>query len=656
MKTVAVQVQGDHLANLAHARSPIAAVTELVWNGLDADATEVRVTLVPAPLGGLQAIRVGDNGHGLSYEDAIPAFQNLGGSWKRGKIRTQKGRLLHGRLGKGRFRAFALGGHVVWTTRFKGQEGLLEYSISGDYSNLQVFHVADPAVPTSARSGTDVEISNLHKDFRSLSGEKALQAMAEHFALYLRQYPNVHIFYENERVDPGMVEDRLTDYQLSPILIDDGRSVTIALTIIEWRVPTERALYLCDAQGFTLAEVPAGIQAPGFDFTAYLKSDFLRDLDTEGALVLEELHPELKKLLGAAKEKMREHFRELASEATVNLVEEWKREDVYPYTGNPQGLLEVAERQVFDVVALNVNEYLPDFDSATPKAKRLAFRLLREALESSPSAVHRIIQDVLELPKEKQAELLELLEKTSLEAIINSAKVVADRLNFLRGLETLVFDPVSKGQLLERRQLHRILSEHTWLFGEHFNLTINDETLTTVLRRHVDSLGIELVDMAPVVREDGSEGIVDLMFSRRVPTARSEEREHLVVELKRPSVKIGDKEVAQVRSYAFAIAEDDRFRDTGTRWTFWAVSNEISDSVRRETRQAKRPEGLLYDDPDARVFIWVKTWGQIIQEGRGRLRFFEEHLQYQPDAKSSLEYLQRMHDKYLPKSLREEPS
>jgi len=103
----AVQVQGDHLANLARARSPIAAVTELVWNGLDADATEVRVSLIPALPGGLQAVRVSDNGHGLAYEDAIPVFRILAAPGNVVKTEPSRGTSARS-IRKGRFRAFAL--------------------------------------------------------------------------------------------------------------------------------------------------------------------------------------------------------------------------------------------------------------------------------------------------------------------------------------------------------------------------------------------------------------------------------------------------------------------------------------------------------------------------------------------------------------------
>jgi len=74
-------------------------------------------------------------------------------------------------------------------TRFKSDLGFLEYTITGDQSNLQIFHITDPVPTTIDRSGTDVEISNLLKDFRSLSGDRVLQAVAEHFALLSAAIP-----------------------------------------------------------------------------------------------------------------------------------------------------------------------------------------------------------------------------------------------------------------------------------------------------------------------------------------------------------------------------------------------------------------------------------------------------------------------------------
>ena len=44
-------------------------------------------------------------------------------------------------------------------------------------------------------------------------------------------------------------------------------------------------------------------------------------------------------------------------------------------------------------------------------------------------------------------------------------------------------------------------------------------------------------------------------------------RQHLVVELKRPSVKLRQTELAQITNYAAAVWKDDRFKTPDVSWT-----------------------------------------------------------------------------------------
>jgi hypothetical protein len=106
MTEYAVEVQPDFLERQAKAK-PIAAVAELIWNGLDADATAITVDLEDDHVGGLRRIIVTDNGHGIPSGDAPTHFRNLGGSWKKhGARRKLRQRQLHGQEGRGRFKAF----------------------------------------------------------------------------------------------------------------------------------------------------------------------------------------------------------------------------------------------------------------------------------------------------------------------------------------------------------------------------------------------------------------------------------------------------------------------------------------------------------------------------------------------------------------------
>ena len=384
-------------------------------------------------------------------------------------------------------------------------------------------------------------------------------------------------------------------------------------------------MFFCDANGFPLDETSPGIHAPSFEFTAYLKSDYFANLLATNVLDLANMDPAVERSLTAAKEVMRDHFRKRAAERAAGLVEEWRNDKVYPYEGEPTNVVERAEREVFNVLALNVNTYLPEFSTADERSKRFQFRLLRQAVQHAPADLARIINEVLDLPEDKQQELAGLLDRTTLAAIISASRLVADRLEFLRGLETLVFDTDFKGKVRERTQLHRIVAENAWMFGEQYHLSVDDQSLTEVLKKHIAAKGreIEIEIDEPVLRPDGSRGIVDLMFSRNLARGM-DEREHLVVELKRPNVRIDSDALTQVKSYAFAVAEDERFRDVNSRWVFWAVSGEMDTVARREASQANRPRGLVYDDDQLRISIWVKTWGQLVNECKSRMQFVEE--------------------------------
>lgn len=116
MQTLEIKVEQDHIESLAKVRNPIIAVEELIWNGLDADAQKIDVQLVLNNLGGLAKIKVSDNGTGIRFAECEHAFGHLGGSPKSHVYLTPGGRVPHGKLGKGRFRAFGIGGTVTWVT------------------------------------------------------------------------------------------------------------------------------------------------------------------------------------------------------------------------------------------------------------------------------------------------------------------------------------------------------------------------------------------------------------------------------------------------------------------------------------------------------------------------------------------------------------
>jgi hypothetical protein len=133
-------------------------------------------------------------------------------------------------------------------------------------------------------------------------------------------------------------------------------------------------------------------------------------------------------------------LRQRGIEAARSEIEQWKSEDVYPYRDEPKTSVEVAERQVFDIVALNVNRHLTDFATAPKQTKAFQLRMLRQAIEREPDELQLIYARSIRASRKLQ-ELAKLLEEADLANVISASKMVADRLKFLHGLEVLLFDP-----------------------------------------------------------------------------------------------------------------------------------------------------------------------------------------------------------------------
>jgi gas vesicle protein len=635
-KIYALEVRDDFINKETHAQ-PVPALAELIWNSLDADATLVEVKEDKHELGQSRII-IADNGQGFSHSEAPKLFSQLGGSWKHLAGQSKGNRFLHGAEGKGRLKAFALGRVVDWEVCYLDGKDFKRFTISMLENSLREVRITEPEISPVKRTGVRCVISELRKEYEFLQSPNLQQELSEVFAIYLKNYNDVQINLPTGKLNISVAIAASKTVVLESIT-EDGIEYPVELELIEWKSLTGRALFLCNEAGLPLSQTDIRIQAPGLNFSAYLKSQYVSKLSREGTLGLGELNAALAVSIANVKDAVKAFHRERTASKSKTVVEKWKEESVYPFKSEPISQVERIEREIFDIVAVKVSNLVPEFDIAPQKGKKLQLRMLRQAIEQSPEDLQLILTEVLDLTDKRQKEFAGLLKETSLTAIISASKVVSDRLKFLSGLQTLLFDTEEKKHLKERTQLHRLLAENTWIFGEEFSLSVDDQSLTEVLRKHLLAQKLSVVVDDPVLRIDGSVGIVDLMLTRNIPSHREDELDHLVIELKRPTVRIGSAEVTQIKSYAFAVAEDERFRGLKTRWTFWIISNDMDAFGKNESNQANRPAGLIYQSEDRQITIWAKTWSEVLHSNRQRLRLFQSCLEINADNDRSLQFL-----------------
>ena len=621
-------------------------IAELVWNALDADATNVTVELITSELGGLEGVVVNDDGRGFHATDVEKLFGRVGGSWKHNVSdrKTESGnRMLHGDKGEGRWKAFSIGEKCSWESVSVG-----EFGGSHERANVRIAephldeYEWDGPADTSDSVGTRVSIEVGGNRPTQLLGENASLDLTAILALYLTMYPDVKVEYNGSDLD---VTSLIRSEEVIEIEYPNPHGIA-ELVVLEWSIPMERALFLCDENSATLHQMNVGIHAPGYDFSAYIRWAGFRVY--ESLLPLADLDSgEVSDVVERAREALRKYFRERQRSDRKTIVQEWQDEEVYPYkSGKAAGAMEEAEQALFNFVAVSASEAVNRIEDKT--AKRLSLATIKLAVERDPGSLEAVFREVLRLPETKLEELRDLIERTSLSAIIDATRMVTNRLELINSLQTLLFDEDHAPNVLERSHLHKIVEGEPWLFGEEFATHVSDRGLTALLEAHLEILGRPKVALEPVTDEEGRFRRIDFMFGRSLETNRGR-REHLVVEIKRPTVVLGRAEADQIEDYMGAVTDSGRFDVDSTAWDFVLVGTSMEEVVRRRVSQEDKPKGLMLDNPDARV--WVKTWAEILDGCRHRLAFIKDHLQYDPTMDQAVGYLKREYPEYLPETL-----
>lgn len=647
MPQIHLDAKPDHVLRLAKRKDPRGAVAEMVWNALDAEASLVEVDIQANDIEGVDRVIVRDNGHGMPAASCRTYFGDLGGSWKASaKVSPNLRRPMHGRSGQGRLRAYALGQLIRWSSVADSLTGGREKTvITADASSPTDFAITGPH-PTQEPTGTIFDSRLPAENADRLNDDSTATWLTAEFALFLTLHPEVQVTFRGNPLDPSHAQVTSAEYPLEDV--EHLGFGPASLRVIEWPKDPGRMLALCDSGGILLGSAPVGIQAPGHHFTAYLLWDgFRRYLDE---LTLADWEDSaLRPVMDAAREHLREHFRKREEERRREQVMQWQAEKVYPYDLEPASAAQAAERQVFDHVATTIARRLPRAQAS----KRVTLRLLREAVASDPDGLYPVLEELFNLTKTDREDLRRLLDRTSLASLVRASTQVTNRLDFLAALKLMVFEPEVSGKVKERAELHRILEREQWVFGEHYHLMVSDQSLDAVLKRHLQSLGRDPASMqlSPVRREDGTVGIVDLMLGQASRGSRG--REHLVIELKAPKVRITQKETGQIKSYAEAVAKDPQFASTDAQWDFWVISTEMDEIVRRDATQPHEPPGRIANWGNVRV--WARTWSEVVNDCETRLHYYREQLEHDPAAEHASEYLQRVHGHLTPKPLKRTP-
>ena len=240
-----------------------------------------------------------------------------------------------------------------------------------------------------------------------------------------------------------------------------------------------------------------------------------------------------------------------------------------------------------------------------------------------------ILEQLQELTEEEKDDLLDILQRTSLSNVVKTIKEIDHRLDVLEKLKILLFTYTK--ETLEVKHLQKVLDENFWIFGEQFRLFSSTEgALKKVLARYAkDILGIEDADL-----DSQPSGEVDLFLTRTDATSATMQK-NIIIELKRPSNKLGKDEFDQIEKYMREIKKQGICNGVNQYWEFYLIGNEYDDYIEDKIKQAKAfgesERGLVIVMNDFQFKVYVRKWSDILEvEWGSKMIYLKEKLEIQP--------------------------
>ncbi len=622
------------------------ALKQLVANALDSGCTRVDVRIHFNQMEAPERVGITDDGSGISPDEMQDAFGQVGVHIRR----RQSSREVIGSRGIGRFAVFCLAVESRWETvaHTESVNSKLKWVMVPGRKTLDV--AEEPA--GADRTGTTVDMTLNHREdvkrlFSSVKSVKRI--LFNSFAAYLARYENEVAIWVNDEV---VSLDDFVDERMTEEIQGNGNVPDASLhhMVLGQQVDQPAPSVLVFAtRGATVSQEVLGDEGiPGKKYLGLVDSAYLSDLTNTGKTELADFDPGFQALREEASGRAKRFISERQADHAQTFLEQARRKPFYPYKNPPQSPVDRYRRQLYDGLLLTLEEQCR-IGNAPTNQQKLIFGLTRHLLQSENLA--SVLTSVLGLGGEEVARFASLLRRTSLSSIIAVADLLVDRLRFLDELEVLVYGSPAEW-VKERSQLHKIIEGHTWVFGEQYHLMGSDRKISKLLPDVQVALTEDtenVVHVDPTLRD-----IPDLYLVRSKWNEGAKFHQHLVVELKRPSMKIGVSHIHQLQRYASTIVDNPIWgqKMNSHRFTFVLVSSEISKPAAKFYQAGEEPGLLSKPALQHPTELWALRWSDYLDQRRGELKFLEDEIEVTSDSEL-LEYLRERVGEYLPDELDE---
>lgn len=317
----------------------------------------------------------------------------------------------------------------------------------------------------------------------------------------------------------------------------------------------------------------------------------------------------------------------------LGFIERLKTDKYYPYDKAENVF--TLEEVVFNHTAYIIENNQKLLETSN-QARTVIYPMIKRLIEDGNTEF--LYEEILKLSDESREKFITLLDQTELSDVVEFTSSVARHTKFLDFLYDLCYGDVSEW-LKERKQLHQIVKNELWLFGEQYTNTTqlwSDKNLeNNLMQLHTKYFSYEPTEEDEnIIAEckDKNHDITDLFFYNKVKLG-SGRSEVIIVELKSPSCAIADNEITQIERYRRDIVNSSAYPRDKVEYKIILVSSKITDNARIKLQGAptwNNPDDpflySIYNQNGWSIKLYVMEWSELIDVNRQKLSYLSDSL------------------------------
>lgn len=630
------------------------AICEYLWNGFDANASQLSIKYTKNAFN-ITSLEILDNGEGIdrsSLQETFGCFQDSQ------KLHTyQWSSQVKGKKGKGRYSFNCFASKADWVTVYKDKEShYIRHKITikkGDNQNYD--DNEQETKPSSVKkTGTTVSFSDINLPSDFFDSEVFLDYLKKEFAvfLFLNKAQFKEILINGEKLD---YEDVIEDSDNKVIQIEGDRTTFyFNVTYIRWKEKMKEnySMYFLDSSQTEKFERTTTFNNKDtkFHHSLYISSDYFNHFvdDATGEKNLfgtDNTSPKdkvfktlVKKLKCFLEEKQKKYVAEVASK---KLLEKYQSKGIIrqPQNDYDKILVEDLKKTISAMYEVQPKIFtnLQD-DQAKTLVGVVELLLQTDKREDLIS----IMESVVKLSDDERHNLASVLKTTDLARITDTIRLIQNRIRTISALKVAV---KPENGMNEVDDLQKLVEQSFWIFGEEYNIVTQAEPdFNQALMEYLDKLydtvpGISKSNYSKdkIEHPDVNKEMDIFAFRQNIQNSTID---NIVVELKYPTVKLGEKELSQVKTYMNVIMRDSRFNASNMRWKFFLVGNDFDSSnyLHNEMRNAinwgKKNLVCHVDNNGIQYEIFVIKWSELFADFEIRHNFLLKKLEMKRDELS----------------------